>query len=136
MSWLLKQAEDILNRVDQQTNAALHQTTTKVPLKQNQVEFIPDTPSYTPSIPLDQPIINNIPINRTTITTTRRSKKTDESDLINYLNSPTPINTNNEIKKPIRVTNKSRTNSSSSTLSDDFPLASSSNNDKQLVLVR
>jgi len=136
MSWLLKQAEDILNRVDQQTNAALHQTTTKVPLKQNQVEFIPDAPSYTPSLPLDQPIINHIPINRTTITTTRRTKKTDESDLINYLNSPTPINNNNEIKKPIRITNKSRTNSSSSTLSDDFPLASSSNNDKQLVLVR
>ncbi|CAF4188545.1 unnamed protein product, partial [Rotaria magnacalcarata] len=29
MSWILKQAEDILNRVDQQTNAAINQHTLK-----------------------------------------------------------------------------------------------------------
>jgi len=131
MSWLLKQAEDILNRVDQQTNAALHQNTSKESLKQNQVEFTPDIPSYTPSIPLNQPVINHIPINRTSVPSTRRTKKTDESDLINYLNSSKPIN-----NKPIRVNNKSRTNSSSSTISDDSPSTSNYNNDKQLVLVR
>jgi hypothetical protein len=135
MSWLLKQAEDILNRVDQQTNAALHQNTSKEPLKQNQVEFTPDIPSYTPSIPLNQTIVNHIPINRTSVTSTRRTKKNDESDLINYLNSSTPLN-NNETKKSIRVNNKSRTNSSSSTITDDPPLLSHYNNDKQLVLVR
>jgi len=131
MSWLLKQAEDILNRVDQQTNAALHQNTSKEPLKQNQIEFTPDIPSYTPSIPLNQPIVNHIPINRTSLTSTRRTKKNDESDLINYLNSSTPLN-NTETRKSIRVNNKSRTNSST----DDPPLLSNYNNDKQLVLVR
>jgi hypothetical protein len=135
MSWLLKQAEDILNRVDQQTNAALHHHSPKLSKKQNEFEFTPDEPSYTPSIPLNQPVINHTPTNRPSITSTRRTKKTDESDLINYLNSPTPVN-NNETKKPIRVNNKSRTNSSSSNPTDIPPLAASSNNDKQLVLVR
>ena len=129
MSWLLKQAEDILNRVDQQTNAALHQNTPKIPPKQNQVEFIPETPTFIPSIPLDQPVINHIPTNRTSITQTRRTKKTDESDLFDYLNRPT----SNEIKKPIRISssiNKRRTSSSSSVSTDDPPLIPS-----QLILV-
>ncbi len=132
MSWLLKQAEDILNRVDQQTNAALHQENSKLPPKQNQVEFIPDIPT----IPLTQPTINRIPPNRTTITPTRRTKKAEESDLFNYLNSPTPVN-NNETKKPNRVNNKTRTTSSSSIPTDDLPLIlSHNNNNKELVLVR
>jgi hypothetical protein len=133
MSWLLKQAEDILNRVDQQTNAALHQNTHQEPLKQNQVEFISDTPPYTPTVPLNQPVSSHIPTNRTTITPTRRTKKAEESDLINYLNSPTPININ-ETKKSIRV-NKRRTSSSSSTITDDPPPASPSNNNKQIIFV-
>jgi hypothetical protein len=136
MSWLLKQAEDILNRVDQQTNAALHHENSKLPPKQNQVEFIPDIPTITPSIPLTQQTINPIPPNRTTITPTRRTKKAEESDLFNYLNSPTPVN-NNETKKPNRVNNKTRTTSSSSIPTDDLPLILSHNtNTKELVLVR
>jgi hypothetical protein len=136
MSWLLKQAEDILNRVDQQTNAALHQHTPQVPIRQNQIEFISDIPpAYTPSRPVEQPIINPIPTNRPSITPTRRTKKTDESDLINYLNSSTPI-PNNETKKSTRVNNKSRTSSSSSTITDDPPPVSPSQKDKPLTVVR
>ncbi|CAF1143878.1 unnamed protein product [Rotaria sordida] len=141
MSWLLKQAEDILNRVDQQTNAALHQHTSQLPKKQNQIEFISDTPSFTPTKSLDQPIIST---NRPTIIIpTRRTKKTDETDLINYLNSSTPIN-NNEIKQLIPVqsssNNKTRTNScSSSNLNDNSSLVISTNeyhinnSNKQLI---
>ncbi|CAF1095182.1 unnamed protein product [Adineta steineri] len=136
MSWLLKQAEDILNRVDQQTNAALHQQTSKLPPKQNQVEIIPDIPSFTSSIPLDQPNTNPVQSNRPPVIPTRRPKKTDESDLMNYLNSSAPITTN-ETKKPIRISssnNKRRTSSSSSNPIDDSQLISSHNNTKELVL--
>jgi len=132
MSWLLKQAEDILNRVDQQTNAALHQQNTpKVPIQQNQVEFTSDISSYTPSRPVEQPIVNPIPTNRPSITPPRRTKKTDESDLINFLNSSTPIT-----NKSTRVNNKSRTNSSSSTITEDHPPISPSHKDKPLTVVR
>ncbi|CAF2695005.1 unnamed protein product [Rotaria sp. Silwood2] len=139
MSWLLKQAEDILNRVDQQTGAALHQHASQLPKKQNQVESISDTPSFTPSIPLDQSITNRMPTNRPTVIPIRRTKKTDETDLINYLNSSTPINTN-EIKQLIPVqssSNKTRTNSSSAILNDNSsPVVSThnNNNNKELVL--
>jgi len=128
MSWLLKQAEDILNRVDQQTNAALHQNSPKIPPKQNQVEFIPETPAFTPPIKLDhQPVINRIPI-----TQTRRIKKTNESDdLFDYLNRPTST----ETKKSNRISssNNRRTSSSSSVSTDDPP--PSQNNTKELIVV-
>lgn len=132
MSWLLKQAEDILNRVDQQTNAALHQQTTTIPQKHTQIEFTTDTPSYTPSIPLNLPSVNHMPTQRSSIPSTRQTKKNDESDLIKFLNSPTPVNTN-ETKKPIRVNNKSRTTSSSSTSIDDPPVLPSPPLDKELI---
>ncbi|CAF1004807.1 unnamed protein product [Rotaria sp. Silwood1] len=141
MSWLLKQAEDILNRVDQQTSAAFHQQTPQtpqLPTRQNQVEFISDTPSFIPSTPLDQPITNRVPTNRSTIVPIRRTKKTDETDLMNYLNSSIPIN-NNEIKQlsPVQSSNnKTRTNSSSVVLHDDSSsvVTTHNNNNKELVL--
>ena len=126
MSWLLKQAEDILNRVDQQTNAALHSNPPKPPLGSDQVEFTSDTPSR----PVDQPIVNPLPPpTRTTLTPQRRTKKTDETDLINFLNSSTPVNYN-ETKKPSRSTNKTRTSSSSSTTIDDLPSTVAFNREK------
>jgi hypothetical protein len=135
MSWLLKQAEDILNRVDQQTSAVLHHPTSKLPSTENPVESIPNTPSFTASIPLNPPVVNNIPTNR--ITATRRVKKKDESDLINYLNSSTPL-TNNEAKKPVRLPSYRNRKSSSNT--DDIPLTppatQSHTEEKEFVLVR
>ena len=102
MSWILRQAEDILNRVDQQTNAAFHQHPSQIPIKQSPIELIPDSSSFTPSLPVDQPIVNRIPVNRPAIAPIRRIKKNDETDLINYLNGSTSIN-NNETKQLIPV---------------------------------
>lgn len=69
MSWLLKQAEDILNRVDQQTNAAFQtqQKSNKTQRQDHEVEFITDSTSnrtHTPvnyflPIPLKSSIENN-----------------------------------------------------------------------------
>ncbi|UJR21628.1 hypothetical protein I4U23_024706 [Adineta vaga] len=120
MSWLLKQAEDILNRVDQQTNAALHQNQqSKTASLQNQVEFIPEPPSFTPSVPSEPP-------------------KNDESDLINFLNSPTPVaTTTSETKKATRTqtsVDKIRTESSSSNPPDDALSISSRSNHKEFTL--
>lgn len=144
MSWLLKHAEDILNRVDQQTNAALHQhdhhhqQQSRVPLRPNEVEFIPETSSFTPSIPSVPPAVNQTPVNRSSVTPTRRVKKDDEADLIKFLNSTTPVNTN-ETKKPVRVQmsdNKIRTESSSSNPPEDSPSLLSEPRKNDLVLVR
>lgn len=112
MSWLLKQAEDILNRVDQQTNAAIHQNTSKPIPKSNEVEFIVDTPVYPPSRSQDSSNVNPTAPIRTNITPQRRTKKNDETDLINYLNSSTPVNSN-ETRRNSRSNNKPRTSSSS-----------------------
>ncbi|CAF3737659.1 unnamed protein product [Rotaria socialis] len=136
MSWLLRQAEDILNRVDQQTNAAFHQHPSQISLKQSSVELIPDSSSFTPSLPVEQPIVNRIPVTRPAITPIRRIKKNDESDLISYLNGSTSIN-HNETKQLIPIqfsSNKTRTNSSSSAHSDESSLVSSHNNKKELVV--
>lgn len=119
MSWLLKQAEDILNRVDQQTNVALHQNTSKQPPKPNEVEFISDTPSYLPSRSIDPSNLNPVPPTRTSITPQRRLKKSDDTDLISYLNSSTPVNPI-ETRRNSRSNNKTRTSSSSSATTDDL----------------
>ena len=119
MSWLLKQAEDILNRVDQQTNAALHQNPSKQPPNPNEVEFVSDIPSYLPSRPIDPPNINPVPPTRTSIIPQRRLKKSDDTDLINYLNSSTLVNPT-ETRRNSRSNNKTRTSSSSSTTADDL----------------
>ena len=94
MSWLLKQAEDILNRVDQQTNAAINQhggRTTRS--NQNQDESIPESPSIKPT--------QRLPTN------TRRTKKDDDADLLNFLNSSTPAPVTNKPKRPLQLLNES-----------------------------
>lgn len=132
MSWILRQAEDILNRVDQQTNAVLHQNAPTIPPRHTEIEFTSDRPTYTPTPPPIQPVVVSNPnppvtTTRSTITPTRRTKKTDESDLIDYLNSSTPINST-ETKKPIRSNAKTRTASSSSSIPEnDFPSEKRSN---------
>ena len=87
MSWLLKQAEDILNRVDQQTNAAIHQHGSKLTAKGATDESMPNTPV------IESSSRNSSTANRTAITPVavgnRRSKKSDDSQLIDYLNSST-----------------------------------------------
>lgn len=84
MSWLLKQAEDILNRVDQQTNAAIHQHGGKSTTKETNEESIPNT-LVTESVNRSTNSINRIPAG------SRRSKKSDDSQLIDYLNSSTTM---------------------------------------------
>lgn len=136
MSWLLKQAEDILNKVDQQTNAAFQQNATQVPKRLNEVDIIPESPIFVPPIQINPMPISRPPINRPSTTVpARRVKKTDETDLINYLNSSTPMITN-EVR-PLNPApssrRKSRTTSSSSMHSDDSTLSSSRNRDNAQV---
>ncbi|CAF0721353.1 unnamed protein product [Adineta ricciae] len=141
MSWLLKHAEDILNRVDQQTNAVLHQhdhhpPQSRIPLRPNEVEFIPETSSFTPSTPSVPPASDRTPANRSSITPTRRVKEDNEADLIKFLNSPTPVNTN-ETKKTVRVQmsdNNIRTDSSLSNPSENSFSLSSEPRKSDLVL--
>ena len=81
MSWLLKQAEDILNRVDQQTNAAINQHAIK-PSTQKTNEDITTESSST----RNSNSTNRYPKEN------RRNKKNDDADLIDYLNSSTSVN--------------------------------------------
>lgn len=90
MSWLLKQAEDILNKVDQQANVAINQHATKSTTKQTNDEHKTDS-----STTLNTTNKSNLNTNRTTTTGgggNRRNKKNEDTDLIDYLNSPTPVN--------------------------------------------
>lgn len=93
MSWLLKQAEDILNKVDQQANVAINQHATKSTTKQTNDEHKTDS-----STTLNTTNKSNLNTNRTTTTGAgggggnRRNKKNEDTDLIDYLNSPTPVN--------------------------------------------
>lgn len=120
MAWLLRQAEDILNKVDQQTNAAFHQNAPKIPPKHTEIEFTSDRPTYTPA-PSIQPVIvpNPSVTTRPTNTSTRRTKKQDESDLIDYLNSSTPVNSTETKKLTHSNSIKTRTASSSNSPSQD-----------------
>ena len=102
MSWLLKQAEEILNRVDQQTNAALHQPSPKAPRRDHEIEFITDLPS----VPANQ---SNLTISTApSLPAARTPKKPAENDLIHYLNSST------ESKRSTRLGSSSKRPSSSS----------------------
>ena len=87
MSWLLKQAEDILNRVDQQTNAAInHQT------KPDSDKSSDESTSNSSTMSSSNKSKNNTSrTTTTTLTGNRRPKKSDEADLIDYLNSPSSI---------------------------------------------
>jgi hypothetical protein len=89
MSWILKQAEDILNRVDQQTNAAIHQHGGKSRSNQNNEETIPESPSIKST--------QRLPTN------TRRTRKNDDVDLIDYLNNSTPAPVINKPKRPMQL---------------------------------
>lgn len=85
MSWLLKQAEDILNRVDQQTNAAIHQHGRKSVTQQESIsEASTSNLSNTSSL--------NFESTNRSKRTNLVNKKNDDSDLFDYLNKPTPIN--------------------------------------------
>jgi hypothetical protein len=140
MSWLLKQAEDILNRVDQQTNAAIHQHGSKSTSNQTKQESIPESSSIKST--------HRLP------TTTRHTKNNDDVDLIDYLNSTTPVN---KPKRPVQVlteatrtasvpdmtatdssrnTEQSSSKSASGTPRSITPAAQHYDEDEGLVLVR
>ncbi|UJR27552.1 hypothetical protein I4U23_008834 [Adineta vaga] len=107
MSWLLKQAEDILNRVDQQANATINQHNTK-PLSETSNED--SKTDYSSLTSTNKSTRNTTSSNRLT-TSSRRQKKNDETDLIDYLNSSTSSNKNNN--------NKTTRNTTSNTLLSD-----------------
>lgn len=108
MSWLLKQAEEILNRVDQQTNAAVHQQTAKVTRRDHEIEFITDLPA----IPAN-PTNLTISTTSTSVPVARTPKKPVEKDLIEYLNSSTSPNPT-ESKRSGRLGSSSKRLSTSS----------------------
>ncbi|CAF2397973.1 unnamed protein product [Rotaria sp. Silwood2] len=117
MSWILKQAEDILNRVDQQTNAAVHQHNIKTTTKQMTDESISDTSSLNSSNKLT---LNFDSTNRSTIGN-RLNKKNDDSDLIDYLNSSTLTNNKTNRTAPFNnvLSDTTRTASSPNMFVDD-----------------
>lgn len=86
MSWLLKQAEDILNRVDQQTNAAINQHGTKSTPQQTAEESATNT-SLIDSATGNSNSSNRLP------KANRHTKKKDDSHLIDFLNSSTSVDT-------------------------------------------
>lgn len=96
MSWLLKQAEDILNRVDQQTNAAIHQHGGKLVPKQTNDESISE--SSASSLIAKTTGRNS---NQLSTDNNRRKKKSDDSDLFDYLNSSTPASSKPNRSLPI-----------------------------------
>ena len=113
MSWLLKQAEDILNKVDKQTNAAINQHQIKPSSKHSDGPTTHDAPSF-PSSETTPASLSSI--NRTAAESNRRAKKNDDTDLIDYLNSSMPVTTISD-----------RTSSSNHLLSDTTRTASSPN---------
>ncbi|CAF0785890.1 unnamed protein product [Rotaria sordida] len=117
MAWLLKQAEDILNRVDQQTNAAINQHHIKSTTIQTKEESISDTSSLNSSNKLT---LNFDATNRSTIGN-RRNKKNDDSDLIDYLNSSTLVidKTNRTLPFNNLLSDTTRTASSPNMFVDD-----------------
>jgi hypothetical protein len=115
MSWLLKQAEDILNKVDQQTNAAINQHQTKTTSKQSNDESISTSSSSNKSN------LNINSTNRTTTTGNQRHKKNEEPDLFDYLNSSTPVNNkpNRTVPFNTSLSDTTRTVSSPNMYTDD-----------------
>jgi hypothetical protein len=155
MSWLLKQAEDILNRVDQQTNAAIHQHSIKSVSKKTNEDLISDPSSSLNST--NKTILNINSTNRST-TENRRNRRSDGTDLIDYLNSSTPNNNkpkrlvpfNNSLSDTTRtasspdmltndlskITEQSSSKSASDTPRSITPAAQTHDEDEGLVLVR
>jgi hypothetical protein len=121
MSWLLKQAEDILNKVDQQTNAAIHQHNIKSTSKQTKDELISDSSSSSLNSST-KTTLNTNSTNRSTTTGNRRNNKSDDTHLIDYLNSSTPVN--NKSNRPVSSNNSfndtTRTASSPDILKNDL----------------
>ncbi|CAF3344249.1 unnamed protein product [Rotaria socialis] len=107
MSWILKQAEDILNRVDQQTNAAINQHTLK---STSHDESTSDTSSLNSS---NRSSISFDSTNRST-KASRLNKKKDDSDLFDYLNTSTSVNDkpNHSIPSNNSLSDSTRTASS------------------------
>jgi hypothetical protein len=85
MSWLLKQAENILNRVDQQTNAVFHQPTCDMSKNDDQIEF---------NFDVTEPMVttlNKASANMNRIVELPRKKRTVDVDLTDYLNSSNSV---------------------------------------------
>jgi len=157
MSWLLKQAEDILNRVDQQTNAAIHQHSVKSTSKQTNEDLISDPSSSSSLNSTNKSILNINSTNRST-TENRRNRRSDDTDLIDYLNSSTSNNNkskrlvpfNNSLSDTTRtvsspdmltkdlsnITEQSSSKSASDTPRSTTPAAQYQDEDEGLVLVR
>jgi hypothetical protein len=114
MSWLLKQAEDMLNRVDQQTNAAINQHNVKSTSGKSNEESISDSSSLNSS---NKSTLNFNSTNRGN----RRQKKNDDTDLIDYLNSSTTTNnkSNRAGVSNNLLSDTARTASSPNMLADD-----------------
>jgi hypothetical protein len=152
MSWLLKQAEDMLNRVDQQTNAAINQQNPKTTSKQQSRED-----SISESSSSNKSSLNFNSTNRST-TGGHRNKKNEEPDLFDYLNSSTPVNNkpnrsapsnnllsdttrtvsspNMHTDDPLKTTEQSLSKSVSGTPRSTTPAVQSHDDDEGLVLVR
>lgn len=149
---LLKQAEDILNMVDQQANAAINQTT-KTNSKDSSLSAGDD-----PSALDSTANLSSLSTNRSN-SSSRRSKKNDDADLLDYLNSSTPVTkkTNRSTVSNNTFSDSTRTASSPNMLADEntmkthetsaaksasatprsmTPAASASEDDEGLVLVR
>ena len=110
MSWLIKQAEDILNRVDQQTNAAFQQPKSQSHSHPSHIDFVSDTrPTSASPTPFHPPNLNHTTFSRPI--EPRRTKKAEEADLINYLNHSTPLDrheskTDTIASRPVQATRR------------------------------
>ena len=131
MSWLLKQAEDILNRVDQQANAAINNNPTKPNGKGSSASSANDSAAI-----LDASAnLSSLNANRTTGSNTRRQKKDDDADLMEFLNSSTPAPKKTSRSAPANnnpINDNARTSSSPNMVADEMlakggePIASKS----------
>ena len=138
MAWILKKGEDILNRVDQQTNAVINQHNTKSTSKQ-----LKEEPTSNSSL-LYSP--NKSTVNSDSTNRSRCHKQNDDSYLIDYLNSSTPVNnkfTGRTVSSPdmhsndhSKSTKQVLSKSNSGTPRSTTPVAQSEQENEGLILVR
>jgi len=117
MSWLLKQAEDILNRVDQQANAAINHH----PTISNSQGSSSTSANDSAAILDPSGNLSSLNSNRTSSNANRRSKKNDDADLMEFLNSSTPVT-----KKTTRTTTTTTT-ATNNPINDNSRTSSSPN---------
>lgn len=117
MSWLLKQAEDILNRVDQQANATINQHATKS--SQGESSSSSSDAASTSSSGTSKRSGN---ASGRLTSGGRRQKKDEDSDLFDYLNSSTPASGNKATRHTASsnsLSESTRTASSPNMIADD-----------------